>query len=86
MPGFGVSRLLDVGKLGPATPVTEAPPAMSTATLLPKSSPVPPRYVEYHSDEPVALSLVRNASFCPPLEPWEALARGKFVEEVAPVM
>ena len=53
--------------------------------LLPKSLLLPPRYVEYTSAEPAALSLVTKTSGLPLFEPWKGLAVGKSLERVYPV-
>src|SRR5437867_2606001 len=44
------------------TPVTWARPALSTAMLFAASQPLPPRNVEYSKRDPLASSLVTNAS------------------------
>src|SRR5687767_14146508 len=67
-------------------PVTYTAPVLSTATPLPCSAELPPRYVDQTSADPAALSLVANASDSPPLKAGKIRLAQKFVEPVVPTI
>jgi hypothetical protein len=62
-------------------------PAASIATPATLSRPLPPRYVEYRSFEPVASSFAAHASDVPPpYAGWSAPCKGKSFDDVKPAM
>src|SRR4029453_12428632 len=66
-------------------PVRKATPSGSTAMACATPSPFPPKYVEYPSGVPAALSLLTNAARPPAAALWSADTVGKSTELVAPV-
>src|SRR3990172_5535658 len=75
-----------VGKLEDNVyPVIWAFPDSSTAIPLPKSSLLPPRYVEYARPLPDVLSFITKASLPPALLLYLAEAVGKSEDSVTPV-